>query len=208
MTRLGAFLVMVSLFSPSLSSMPLLSSFVLPHPFLHSFLSDCKSRNSFPVIINASLIGFGYASELLKAEWQEIGLRRHLFHIPKTVCAERFYKPPSLLPSPSHLSSTPKTLEEVVAAYDKERDIDVLLIGAMHYTIYPVRWRVFTASLFFSFFGCFFIFEFCNHLFTFQLRSHACTSPDISKTSRIIFITCYILGTKTGPQTRSTPRWL
>jgi hypothetical protein len=46
---------------------------------------------------------------------QEVGLHRHFFHIPKTVGAEYFYRPPD----PNKAS--PKTLEEAVAEYDRER---------------------------------------------------------------------------------------
>eukprot|EP00026_Physarum_polycephalum_P010436 Phypoly_transcript_10600.p1 GENE.Phypoly_transcript_10600~~Phypoly_transcript_10600.p1 ORF type:complete len:425 (+),score=61.32 Phypoly_transcript_10600:90-1277(+) len=97
---------------------------------------DCKDKQSHVNLINASLVGFAYAYEMLKPEWQEVGLRRHFFHIPKTVGAEYFYRPPD----PNKAS--PKTLEEAVAQYDRERDIDVLLISAVHQRVYPLRWKV------------------------------------------------------------------
>ena len=118
------------------------SSFIYSPLSCSSFFSllilfaDCTMRLSFIPDINASLVGFAYPSEMIKAEWQDLALKRHMFHIPKTVSAERFYKPPN----PSE--KTPASLVEAVTAYDKARDIDVLFISAMHQWVYPVRWKV------------------------------------------------------------------
>ena len=100
------------------------------------FVANIVDCSSFITDINASLVGFAYPSEMLIPDWKELAERRHFFHIPKTVAAERFYKPPDPAKDP------PKSLEEVVAAYDSKRDIDVLFIGYMHPRIYPFRWKV------------------------------------------------------------------
>jgi hypothetical protein len=103
---------------------------------------SCEDRLSHVAAINASLVGFAYANEMLKEEWQQLGLHRHMFHIPKTVAAEYFYRPPD------PKKETPRTLEEMVAEYDRERDIDVLLISAVHRRVYPLRWKVLLIFIF------------------------------------------------------------
>jgi hypothetical protein len=118
--------------------------------FNTSFIADCTDKVNAVTIINASLIGFAYPSEMFIPAWQGIGERRHMFHIPKTVSAERFYKPPDPSEKP------PESLEEAVAAYDRARDIDVLLIGYMHRWIYPIRWKV--LAIFFFLFNLYCLF--------------------------------------------------
>ncbi len=81
-------------------------------------VSENCSTEKIDVLSGATLMARAYAHELLLPHNQLLAAQGVYFHLPKTAAADHFFQPA-----------------------DAHKDIDILLIGAQSFNIYPIRTR-------------------------------------------------------------------